>query len=302
MLKNVFKYCVFFLLYLLYNPLLSQDVVHIIAKKGTVYYSIDNQSWRKINTGDRLSSNGYLKIDTLSYLAIVVNQKQAFELKKPGIYAISNLLQNKNVTSEKASESLRYVLSLATLRSGMNASGVTLGAISRGIHEIQVHTPKKSVFFSDSVIFSWKECYNCIGYQILILNRDGHVVYSHIIKNKKDTTITLNLTEFTEGSEKYYFKISAISKNVSYPQEAVQSFFILNARHFSMIKAEKDYILQEADTSTALGCFIVGMFYESYNMYAYALYYYNKAIEMSGGVPEYIDRKNAMFHKITTIE
>lgn len=298
MVKNLFKYCIFFLLYFFHNPLLSQDVVYVIAKKGDVYYSIDNQSWRKVNTGDRLSTNGYFKIDTLSYLAIVVNQKQAFELKKPGVYEISNFLHKRNITNEN----LRYVISMATLRSGMNPSGLTLGAISRGINETQIYTPKKSVFFSDSVVFSWKECKNCIGYQILILNKDGKTIYSHTITNKKDTTITLDLTEFTtEVVEKYYFNINTVGGHINYPQ-AAQVFFVLNARDFCMIKAERDYILQEVDTSTALGCFIVGMFYEIHNMYAYALYYYDKAIEMSGGVQEYIDRKSAMFHKIATIE
>lgn len=301
MIKNLLKYCVSFLLYFLYNPLLSQDVVHIIAKKGAAYYSIDNQSWRKINTGDRLSSNGYLKIDTLSYLAMVVNQKQAFELKKPGVYAISNFLHNKNTASEKTNESLRYVISMSTPRSGMNPSGVTLGAISRDINETKIYTPRKTVFFSDSVVFSWKECNNCSGYQILILNKDGEVVYNHVITSKIDTTIKLDLTEFTESAEKYYFKINTIGGNVNYSRNA-QSFVILNSKEFQMIKLERDYILQDVDTSSALGCFLVGIFYESYSMYAYALYYYNKAIEISGGVSEYIDRKNAMLYKITTIE
>ncbi|MEM4166768.1 MAG: hypothetical protein QW255_05425 [Candidatus Bilamarchaeaceae archaeon] len=301
MVRVLLKYCISFLLYFWHNQLLSQDIVHIIAKKGTVYYSVDNQSWRKINTGDRLNSNGYLKIDTLSYLAIVVNQKQGFELKKPGIYAISNFLQDKNITGEKTNESLRYVISMATSRSGVNPSGLTLGAISRDINETKIYTPKKTVFFSDSVVFSWKECNNCSGYQILILNEDGEVVYKHVITNKKDTTVKLDLTEFTESAKKYYFKINTIGGNINYSKTA-QSFVILNSKEFGMIKSERDYVLQDVDTSSALGCFLVGMFYESYNMYAYALHYYNKAIDISGGVSEYIDRKNAMLYKITKIE
>ncbi len=180
----------FVILCILTQQLVAQTAI-LTATGGTVQY-LDAGIWKRAFSGVRLNAAHQLKLIGASYAALVINGSKSIELRKPGIYKISELALGSKAGDDIAAQYMDFIVKqiLIEKQSKSTAAVERTGAVERG--SLKTLSPIDSKVADDVLTFIWfaGEVPNA-KYLFELLDEKDNVVYS---KQTTDTVMALDLT------------------------------------------------------------------------------------------------------------
>ncbi|MEM5877387.1 MAG: hypothetical protein QXF12_00760 [Candidatus Aenigmatarchaeota archaeon] len=227
------RYILFFIFSLSF--MFSQMVV--LHKKDNVFWQKNNKEKIFLNRLDTVYKYGFIVFENQNgYLALYDPKKRkAFEFSgKTKMRHDLSILNSNDLTYNKFSG---YILSYPTHYYSGRSSGVTLGAVSRGLHFVNIVTPKKTMFYSDSIIIRFNRYHNAQSYKVNLIDYNGKVINTFFVQ---DTFIHINNISLNPNVYYYYeiLPVNESNNNIVYSSYK-QSFFINDSVKENKIRIEE---------------------------------------------------------------
>lgn len=257
------KYILFsiFSLHLLFGQLV------VLHYKGKVFWAKNNQEKLLLKRLDTVWHYGTIIFeDDSGYIALYdVKRKKALELNstKKRYYEVKSLLNSNENSLYSAG---RYVLSYSFYYYSARNSGVTLGAVTRGLSFVNIITPNKNLFYRDSIVIQYHKYKSAKYYEINLLDYNGNLLKRFITQ---DTFLHIKYDSLL-SEVYYYYEVHPINKvNERFViSQYKQSFFVVSRdKELDLMNKEREIIdLYKKNRSFKYFYNLVSFYYEN-NMY-----------------------------------
>lgn len=258
----------------------------VLASKGKNEVMKDKTgAFSPLKTGATLFMSSVLKVGESSYLGLMHKSGKTMEIKKSGIYNISDLAKRMdNSGSSMASQYGEYLLSKMNSsgdedvsKSRLNNLNVT-GAVSRAItgEEIHVFLPKTSKVLSmDETLIKWQSI-ETDSYFITIDNLFGETIYEKKIEFNYLNLVDLGMNLDQEGG--VFIKITDASNSDN--ASIAHAIEPLNGAHKKKVQEDFNRLLSEMTTEDlSLKKLVMAMFYEENELYLHAFSCYHEVLQ-----------------------
>jgi hypothetical protein len=279
----------------------------VLTKSGDVFllHKISKEPI-EIFVGDKLKPYERVELGSNGYLVLVDTNFRSIELSEKGIYNMSSIdslfTMKRNSITEKITE---FIFNEMSTNEEKNNEMKTLGAVVRKpFGKVEASVPKYGKILDTLYTFSWYPLLSTSSYIFRLFNDDGNTLY---MKETKDTSLTLNLSEINLLYDKNYFwtvfDVSSEKQDfdsVSFTLMNPNSKAVLEDKIMSM---KNDFIL----TKSPMNYLIIARYLKSEGVNELALEYLEKSVELSPKLEFYwgeylrylleLDLKNKAFAK-----
>ena len=263
----------------------SQDYgFKVLANKGSNEFR-SGDVWQPIKTGATLKVTDEVKLAENSYLGLVSSTGKALEVKEPGTYLVSILMDRIKGTGPTVMQKYTDFILSSNAETKKNKLSAT-GAVHRDIaSSLQLVLPENqnSAIFNNSAVISW-EGTKVPGPYVLTLRNMFDDVLEQYETPETSFKIDLSGSKFSkENAIIVQVNSKADAKEVS-KQHLIKK---LSPTEHENIKKSLDQIANEVSEPTALNKLILAGFYEENRLLIDAITAYEEAIKLAPDVPSY---------------
>ncbi|MBI5325992.1 MAG: hypothetical protein HZB41_12095 [Ignavibacteriae bacterium] len=307
-MKNINKFFVMIILLLFsFFSISAQNTeFKILASRGQVLIQKNGKgTWEKIFTGGLINLKDKIKMLPGSYLGLVHAKGKTLELKKDGIYTVSQL--SKEIAGMKSTMSGQFA-NLIISEVG-NASGNIIdkdskkslgqsGAVERNIDSnvmtsngnqkqedrILIKSPVKEHSINQDILFEWTRLKNENEYEFYLTDRYDRLEFS---KTTSDTFLLVDTKKLKLEKGSYYFwRITVKGKPELKSDEAC--FLILTDTEISGINDTLKLLKEElGEEHTATSSLMYAVYFEKCNLINEAKVSYLEALKIAPDVEVY---------------
>ncbi|MEM7549063.1 MAG: hypothetical protein AAF363_05285 [Bacteroidota bacterium] len=264
-------------------------VFKVLANRGESQVKTDG-SWKPVKTGSTLNNGDELKVTEDAYIGLVHKTGKTYELKNAGLVDINELASNLNSSSSSvASKYADFVLNKMTASNGGNLTAT--GAVTRAVDgqtPLKVFTPSTVEVLNPEAKISWSNVEDNATYVVTLKN-----MFDEVIMEEETQKTAIDLNFETPGLKDERLVIMNVSLKGS---EDIKSGDIgiqrLAGEDAKPVMDELEGLKAETTDGTAMSYLVLASFYENNNLLVDALTSYEKAIEISPDVEDFVIMRN----------
>lgn len=248
----------------------------VLHHKGNVFWEKSKQEKVLLKRLDTLWYYGKIYFeDNLGYIALYdLKRNKALELNSTSekYYDVNSLFGNNTNYSHSSS---RYVLSYSSGNYSARNTGVTLGAVTRGLSPVNIITPNKTLFYRDSIVINYNKLKNTVSYEIELFDYNGNLIKTF---TTQDTFIHIKYDSLFSDIY-YYYTVHPKNKanNSVVVNQYKQSFFVISSdKELDLMNKEREIIDLYRKTRSFKYFYNLITFYYENNMYNKMINWLNK--------------------------
>jgi hypothetical protein len=251
----------------------------ITAIGGSVQY-LDAGVWKRAFSGVRLSAAHQLKLIGASYAALVVNGSKSIELRKPGIYKISELAAGNKAGDDIAAQYMNFIIKqMVVAKDNRSTAAVErTGAVERG--SLKTLSPIDSKIADDALTFIWfSGGVPNAKYLFELLDEKDNILYS---KQTSDTIMSLDLSSLSlvpAATYRWRITLTGVSIQLSSDEPTIQ---LLSAQERKELAENADRIAElTGGEGSAMSQAVLATLYQSVGVNYRAMRAYLEAIRLA---------------------
>jgi hypothetical protein len=302
----------------------QQPSFKVLALNGNVYFAkSDKGPWDKVSLKTSLFEKDRVKIDNAGYLGLVHTSGRTAELKKTGVYKISDLSKKLAKTDVNISKRLTgfllkeinqadNILSSKDYRQGMGTTGSTERGTERGAittndantdltayqtsGTISLLSPRKTNIFYKDTRFTWAKSEGAKSYKFVLRDRFDKEIYSVVVN---DSFLMLNVDGMNLERDVYYFWQVSVAEHPLLNSDEC-AFLILPLDKEKIINQDLKTLSNEVHSENSpMYNLLKAAYFEENNLFIDAGYYYQLAVVAAPDVPEYKKMYEVYLKKIS---
>jgi len=280
------------------SSLAADPEFRVMAAKGDVEYKKGNDKWSKLNTGTKIYSDYKLKADGKCYIGLIHSSGKTVEIKESGEWSVNELKKKlSNKKSTVAGKLAGYVMDKLgegdegsyNYREGMETTGaversLSLGAAAGSAAFVELRSPRKVNFTTNSATFVWNGVNNEKNYIFTVTDRFDRIVHT---KEVTGNTYSVESEDLKLEADDYYFWSVACKSDRSIKSPDCAFSFLSSAKVEEINKEFAELKDELGDDNNAVNQLMYGNFFEQKYMMTEAMKHYKKAVELEPSVPEY---------------
>jgi len=269
------------------NAQYKDHVFRVMISSGKNYVK-RGENWVLLRTGTKLLLEDQVKVEQNSFLGLAHVSGKALELKKPGIYLISQLGSKINVKALSATQKYTEYL-MAQMNTDrekrLDERMNVVAAAERGEKSafvVFLPTQNPCNLMQNVYEIKWHPVKDTKNYIVKFMNLYDEVILKIVTS---DTSFVLDLKK-PELKNEDNFKFTVQSKEKLMLKSREYGLKKLNAPEFKSVQEDLNNFKTDDDNSS-LHKMVLATYYEDKKLYLNAIENYEKAIELEPEVAEY---------------
>lgn len=267
----------------------QDELFKVLASSGSNKVQAQGTTdWKPLFFGKKLMKGDQITVADKGYLGLVFKNGKSIEVKKAGVYKVSDLAGL--VAKQNASVNAKYTDFLAgemgktgnsdMARDRYKYMSVT-GSVVRGEHEIPVFidSSKAATILGNQVLIKWEPEVNTKTYIVQLTNLFGDVI------STQETTQSEIIVNVDSKKEKMYIATIS-SKEDTGTKNEIRISYPSNDKVVELNKQLTELKAQMPEES-AINKVILASFYEDNKLYPEAMQTYEAAIKLEPSVEDY---------------
>jgi tetratricopeptide (TPR) repeat protein len=285
---------------LLCVSIFAQEAFKALAVRGqiVVQRANDTENFQPVKAGTKFNMNDKIILNEKSYLGLTSTSGKTIELKAEGVYNVSDL--NGNIKADNSSIAQKYV---AYVFNEMRASddnhaknmSIT-GSVERSLEKVDINLllPTATRIVSAPTQISWNANPMVKEYSVQIVNMFDEIAYE---QSSSTTSAIVDFSKINFDPDQVY---RLVVVNKAKPKQ-VSVKVVLNrpdVDEANELLTALNELKADFDEFSAIQNMIMGSFLEKNGLYAFAIPYYQKAIELEPEVEAYQEAYNDFMVKM----
>ena len=280
----------------------AQDLVfRTLASKGTcmVQRGANPDEYANLKTGVKLFDNDKIIITgDNSYVGLVSSDGKTVELKKGGVYTVSDIYSG--LSSNDATIAQKYVEFLVNdMSKGNESTSANMkftGSVERSLKNdnILLFIPKETKVATREATINWYPKEKEESYTVVITNLFDEKVYN---KEVATTSATIDFSTIGLSPDEVY-KLEVRSTANPAVKSGVVTLQVPSQTALNTISKSSDEILAQTPQNSAIQNMVLAKYYDENGLYLNAIPFYKKAVEMEPEVKEYKNAYNQFLYKV----
>ncbi|TAL68580.1 MAG: hypothetical protein EPN82_09890 [Bacteroidetes bacterium] len=304
-LIHKFLFTILIFSFFIYSTIAQSIEFRILAAKGVVMVQKNGRgNWEKIFTGGQINTNDKIKLSPGAYLGLVHTKGKTLEIKKDGIYSVTQL--SKQVTGMKTTMSgqlANLIITEVGASSGLlsnngNKNQSQSGVVERRLDtesisydkknvpddKIIIKSPVKEHIIDQEIIFEWSSFKSENEYEFYLTDRYDRLELS---RTTKDTFIVVN-TQQIKLEKGYYYFWRVVVKHKPELKSDEACFMVLTDNEIKQINDSLKILKGElGNEQSAPSMLMYAVFFEKYNLINEAKSSYLSALKFAPDVDVY---------------
>lgn len=280
----------------------AQEVLFkTLAAKGTcmVQRGANPDEYTPISTGVKIYQDDKIIITgSTSYVGLVSMDGKAVELKKGGVYYVSEL--SSALASGETSLAQKYLDLLVKDMSKVDDNTARnmkyTGSVERSIEnkDIVVFLPETTKITGTSGSVQWFPKIDATSYNVSIFNLYEESVFS---QNTNDKFIAIDFSTLGLNPGQVY-KMKITDANDPSKNSGFVSLQVPTRSEMAKYETDLGMLKSEVPANSAIGDMVIATYFEEQELFLNAIPYYESAIEKEPNIVEYQNAYNMFLFKI----
>lgn len=269
----------------------------VLVAKGQVKVKVADTKWEPLKTGVRLNKGDRIKLSDGNYVGLVHSSGKTLELKKSGVYDISDLSEKKGSNTKSiVSKYADFVISKMTpeaIEQNRKKYASTTGSGERGLYDTDIHLylPKTIEVLNKRATFSWEYRNINATYIITLKNIFGEQILTTEVY-ESSYTINFDNDTIQNGLINDFITVEVRLKedvNIKSQKAAVKW---MDDEHSEALKATILELTASLGETSPLNNLILAEFYEEKGFILDAISSYEHAIILAPEIDFYKESYN----------
>lgn len=280
----------------------AQDLVFkTLASKGTciVQRGANPDEYTPVKTGVKIFDNDKIIITgEQSYIGLVSLSGKTLELKKDGVYNVSDL--KKGLIASQSSLAQKYVQFLVNDMSkvdeSMGGNMKITGSVERSTEKksIAIFLPETTKIAGEKATVKWYPNEAQKEYAVVITNLFDEEVFKKVVVS---TSVDIDFGSLNLASDEI-FKMKVSSKENPSVASGVITLRMPSEEEIKRLNTEIKEIKGDKPQKSAIQNMVLATYFDQNQLYLNAIPYFQKAIEIEPEVKEYKNIYNKFLYKI----
>jgi len=256
----------------------------IAASKNITAGKINSNIWKPVCTGDILSIDDILKLQSEGYIGLISSNGRSFEINNAGIYKLSDLVNTKHKLSPGLQKIADQIITESIKNNKKSENIKSEGSVvSSGVGVIENYAPLTSRLLDTYLHPAWYSAGNGTNYTFKLID-DGNKPVCRV--ETKDTTVSIDLNKFELEKDKNYYWVIYNSSNPDVKTDTC-SFSLLSDAAWKITTDSLENIRHDLDVNSAVDNYLFIKCLESFGLNYDALAGYENLIKLYPDIDEY---------------